>query len=240
MTPRHIHSLSLVTLVSLAACGGSSTAEPPPSSDTGAVVDSADDTTAVDVAVDVAAETREIPCTTISDCTGATPRCDTTRGVCAGCTTDTDCRGGLHCYAATGECRDCVTDGHCAAPAGFCDFAYSRQCTAKCTSDANCAGLGPSHCDTTAGVCVDCLRGSHCGGGFCELVTHSCVGCLKDSDCPASEPICGPSYECTPKCTSDAQCSGGLKCDPAVGLCVECVTNRHCAGGICQVDHTCG
>ena len=236
-----------IAVVSM-GCGGSSSQDAP-ATDSGAAAD-ADAATADSPAdtpgtesSDATPDTPAAPCTSIDDCAGATPRCDTARKACAGCLTDADCRGGLHCYAATGECRDCVTDAHCKAPTPYCDFASTRQCTTKCTKDSDCPGPTgslPSHCDKAAGVCVDCLLGSHCGGGFCELPTHSCVGCLKDTDCPKSDPRCGPSLECTPTCATETDCTGGLHCDLGAGACVECVVNKHCPGGMCQVDHTCG
>jgi hypothetical protein len=180
-------------------------------------------------------------CTSIDQCFGATPRCDPTTHACAGCQSDSDCRGALHCDPASHECRDCVTDQHCTDPAlPYCD-PVSRQCSNHCTSDADCpTGAGvPHHCHPTLHVCVDCYLGPHCGAGFCETMTFSCVGCLKDGDCPSTAPMCGPSFTCTPSCTSTAMCPLGSVCDPAKGLCVECATNQDCPGGICQPSHTC-
>lgn len=178
-------------------------------------------------------------CASEDDCFGPTPHCDTAKKTCVGCALDSDCRGGLFCDTKTGTCHDCVTDAHCSAPTPKCD-SVSGQCTATCTADGDCAStLGKGKCDPTRHVCVDCIgNGMSCK--FCETVTFSCVGCLKDADCPSSAPFCGPSLDCTAHCTSDSNCSGGLHCDPITTFCVECATNKHCPGHVCQPNHTCG
>ena len=178
------------------------------------------------------------PCASEDDCFGATSHCDTARGVCTGCSNDDDCRGALKCDTATGICRDCVTDADCFPTAPRCD-AVSGQCTASCSTNADCAGTqGPIMCDTARGVCVDCT--TTIGTCFCELVTFSCVGCLQDSDCPATEPFCGPAHECSPSCSADTDCPAGLHCDSASERCVECAKNAHCPLEICQANYTCG
>lgn len=178
-------------------------------------------------------------CTSEDECTGATPHCDLAAGRCVGCADDDDCRGALRCDVATGVCRDCVTDDDCGGTRPICDR-VSGQCTDDCATSADCALTGgPRTCDTMRGVCVDCIgNGMPCE--FCELVTFSCVGCLTDDDCPASEPFCGPSYECSPECAGGGDCPPGLSCDPVSARCLECVTNADCPGEVCQVDHTCG
>ncbi len=179
------------------------------------------------------------PCTGEDDCFGDTSHCDVASGVCAGCAGDDDCRGSLKCDTAAGVCRDCVTDADCRPAAPVCD-AVSGQCTAQCSTDVDCASTGgPSVCDTPRGVCVDCTGpGKPCA--FCELDTYSCVGCLVDADCPPTFPLCGPAYECSSECHSDGDCPGELHCEPASLRCVECVTNLHCPGEICQASYTCG
>lgn len=179
------------------------------------------------------------PCTSDDECFGATSHCDTANGVCVGCKSTADCLGSLKCDTATGICRDCVTNSDCPQNAPICD-PVSQQCSAECTTNADCSGTGgPSTCDTTRGRCVDCIgNGMPCQ--FCELGTYSCVGCLVDADCPQSAPKCGPSYECTPACTTDNDCPAGLFCDTATQACVECVTNAHCGGETCQTNYTCG
>jgi Cys-rich repeat protein len=179
------------------------------------------------------------PCSSEDDCGAATAHCDMDSGRCTGCTTDDDCRGELLCDTATGICRDCVDDGDCDGDRPTCDR-VSGQCSAECTSDADCAANdGPHTCDTTRGRCVDCIgNGMPCE--FCELETYSCVGCLTDDDCSSDEPYCGPSHECSPECADDGDCSNDLVCDAATSRCVECATNADCPGEVCQRDYTCG
>jgi hypothetical protein len=178
------------------------------------------------------------PCASPDECGGATPACDAEAGVCTGCTSDTEC-GEIFCDVATGICRDCVTDDHCEPNAPVCD-PVSGQCTATCESSLDCVATGgPGVCNMELGVCTDCTgNGEQCS--FCELETFSCVGCLEDTDCPPAAPFCGPSLECSPECSGDDDCPGGLFCDPATSRCVECVTNEHCPGEICQENLTCG
>ncbi len=217
-----------------AGAGESSRAEAP-LSDGGGPLDIAPtaDTSTAD------APTGTTACTTYDDCGGAAVTCDITARTCSGCKTDADCRGGLKCETATGLCRDCVTDADCADPVPVCSR-VSWNCTARCTKDADCPQGGyPNKCHTGMGICLDCTgNGMNCK--YCELETYSCVGCLLDSHCPASKPKCGPSYLCTPACATDAQCPPGLFCHPGMQVCLECVTNKHCRGGFCQPDWTCG
>jgi len=181
------------------------------------------------------------PCKSEDDCSGVTAHCDLVKGTCTGCRTNDDCRGALLCDTATGICRDCVTNADCGGGRSVCDK-VSGQCTIQCASDADCAATGgPTKCDTSAGrgVCVDCT-GNNQNCRFCETRTFSCVGCLVDSDCSQAAPFCGPSFQCTPNCTSDGDCPAGLHCDPKTSRCLECVTNAHCPGEVCQTDFTCG
>jgi hypothetical protein len=182
-----------------------------------------------------------VKCTDDKPCGGATPHCDTAKGVCVACASDADCLG-LKCDPVAHVCHDCVSNANCGGSKPICE-ATTHDCTATCTTDADCKAAGaPPHCDATIGHCFDCLVPQDCSGPYktCELATHSCVGCLTDGDCTASAPTCSPSHSCSPKCTTDQNCPGGLFCYPPAGLCVECHMNQQCSTGVCQTDFTCG
>jgi hypothetical protein len=216
----------------LAACGTAAT------NDGGVDASSTD---AWDASAESAADASSgTPCTSAGDCSGKTPACDTMKGTCTGCRDDNDCAS-LHCDTMTGECRDCVDNQHCMNPLPLCDTT-TQQCSKACMTDQDCpqGGSTPHRCHPMLKVCVDCYQGQHCGSGFCETVTFSCVGCLKDTDCPMINPVCGPSLDCGPKCTTDQNCPNGLHCDTTKSACAECVTSKHCPGGICQTNQTCG
>jgi hypothetical protein len=47
------------------------------------------------------------PCTGSAQCSAATPICDTTRGLCVGCTSNANCPTGSYCDVISGACASC-------------------------------------------------------------------------------------------------------------------------------------
>lgn len=161
------------------------------------------------------------------------------------CTTDSDCPTGEICDG--GECvpdttTDCATDADC--PAGYvCDGGTCvPDTTPDCYTDADC----PPGTVCDGGTCVtdpsphlpmcsvcedheDCGGPSDlCMGGFVDGTTRCGVACENvGGDCgegnvcfdfPDLPDQCVPaSMDCTPDCTTDAECPPG----------------EHCQGGYC-------
>jgi hypothetical protein len=94
------------------------------------------------------------PCSVDSDCSGATPHCNQSAGICGRCQVDVDCAsdaGPRVCNTATGACVECLSSADCSI------------------------GTLRPYCDTAADRCVQCLSNTNCGfESFC-LPTHTCT-----------------------------------------------------------------
>ncbi len=163
------------------------------------------------------------PCSATNQaaCTGSTPACNTTTGVCVACASNAYCSGGTPiCDVSTSTCRACQA--------------------------VDCTGATPA-CATSganAGRCVPCVSSTQCAAPrpYCDSATDTCVGCLTSSDCPASAPVCDSTSHSCRGCASSADCAGGTNrvCDVPTGACVACVQNTDCASGACDTTtHTC-
>jgi|SRR5579885_609559 len=89
--------------------------------------------------------TSTVKCTSDSNCSGATPKCNTSTGTCVGCLANSDCPSGKVC-----------TNGN--------------NCVNKtCQSNSDCSGSTPI-CNTGNGLCVQCLQASDCSvsGSTCN------------------------------------------------------------------------
>jgi hypothetical protein len=166
----------------------------------------------------------------------------------ADCRSDHQCIGGL-CLPRCMQDSDC--DSHsCDVASGAC-----RQTSlvgGACQVDSDCGSM-PAFCDTSqpGGYCSlpcggtqngTCPSGAHCSSG------GGSAACLKDcktaADCTASA-VCVANVEgireCVPKCTRDAGCGPGTRCDVGNGICVAtgpaggqigaaCTSKSDCAG----------
>ena len=132
-------------------------------------------------------------------CNSRTPRCHPTKYTCTECRLATDCKASpgavsSTCDATTYTCSECKQHTDCRR--GFiCN--KSNKCTNGCLSNSDCST-----------------------GMVCDTTNNRCVGCLTDANCKSTETcdknaqICVPKAsraECYP-CTTDTDCSTGLKC----------------------------
>lgn len=138
----------------------------------------------------------------ISDeaCSGATPHCDTTNGICVACTGDAHCTGTPatpHC-GSNSSCAECASDAHC--PTAAAAACIDGTCTG-CTADTQCTRFAATPaCDEVLATCATaCTPGNemaNCGtkscdpvGGVCTPTTRETVGvcrqCRSDSECVA-------------------------------------------------------
>jgi hypothetical protein len=103
-------------------------------------------------------------------CTGTTPLCNPTTGVCGACLTDSDCK-----LDTTPAC----VDGHCAS----CALAPPGKCASIKPNSPTC---GPT------GACVECLTSADCtlaaARPICNTATHVCRPCTADNECAARGP----------------------------------------------------
>jgi hypothetical protein len=92
-------------------------------------------------------------CASTVDClgTGGPMVCDTARGVCVDCIGSI---GGCTCELVTYSCVGCLEDADCPPGEPFCG--PSHECSAACSSDAECSG--GLFCDLASERCVECAK----------------------------------------------------------------------------------
>ena len=131
------------------------------------------------------------------------------------------CTGGQRCNESSGECVDCLSDGHC-------------------TDDATPV------CDTTTGTCVGCVDSTDCtemARPFC--LGTQCVGCVTNTDCPVSTPVCSPTTRTCGPCTTRSDCNSRAAtpaCNTMTGACTLCDINNEsvdCMGLRCFNQVSC-
>ena len=186
-----------------------------------------------------------------SDCTGATPACETTganTGLCVQCTqaNPAACTGGTPiCDTTQDKCVQCLSSANCADPTPVCNT--TTHVCSGCTTDAQCAASPTGHaCDTTGGAlngqCEQCTLANPtaCTGATpkCDTSKDKCVGCLGNADCSGSTPICDGTTKTCRGCASNADCTSGvcaLPGNPKAGQCVQCTSNATCpAPSVCD------
>ena len=90
-------------------------------------------------------------CTQNTDCSGATPVCDTTSQICVACLASSDCSGDTPvCDTSTESCVGCLTGSDCSGATPICNT--STNTCVGCASDADCSS---TVCDVDTGSCVD-------------------------------------------------------------------------------------
>lgn len=123
---------------------------------------------------------RCVQCTTSSQCTGATPVCDTARNRCVGCLADGDCAAPTaRCDSARNVCVACRTGADCGGTTPVCS---PEGACGACMSDSDCGGMTPA-CQAS-GACGECSmsNATRCTGDRPVCVAGAC-GCARDADC---------------------------------------------------------
>jgi MYXO-CTERM domain-containing protein len=181
--------------------------------------------------------------TNATRCSGSTPVCDTSAGVCVGCLSNAQCGDntpvcdlGSHTCHACGSNADCTPAAPICLPTGAC-----AACTATDTS--HCAPATPkcyvSDPSSSGGVCVGCLTGGDCGGitPLCSSSSHACVACNGDGapSCPNPErPYCLTAGLLAGAC-SECTATNTTLCNPLEPVCLLDLAICGCAG-----DQSCG
>jgi hypothetical protein len=163
-------------------------------------------------------------------------------GSCGTCAAGSTCQSGTcvtgdepGCVATSAKgcgncaCQSCV----CAEDSYCCNTAWDAQCVGLCQQCGSCGGCTPS-CTNALGQPMAC--GDDGCGGSCGT-------------CPATQ-VCGASGQCGEPasgdwgvtCTTDADCSGGLKCLSFIlGLPIGSICTTTCTEGgtECPADFPC-
>ena len=155
-------------------------------------------------------ECTQCSATNTSQCTGATPSCNTTTGTCSGCDVDTDCAKGNWCDESIHTCEATLTNG-----------------TPVPTDPAHMNPTLDGMCTTAAGALV-------CQSGVCDTKDNECGYANGDGPCTATNGSivcrsgsCSPGGVCEPAggCVTDADCTGGKWCDESTSTCTAKLPN---------------
>jgi hypothetical protein len=163
-------------------------------------------------------------CTTDANC-GTGKACHPVMKMCvATCTGATDCPASAKTCAtlngSTAQFCQCSTNELCAAGvAGNVCSAATKQCTAKCTSSANCPS--GSTCDTATGVCgaVSSMMDAGTMGMDAGTACNDVGVCVYPEVCDIAARVCKAGAACT---MANAQ-------PDVCGYAGYCTTNSNCA-----------
>lgn len=161
-------------------------------------------------------------------CVAATDTCG-----CSAASEATTCAGlPPHCAtsgANNNSCVECDNDTHCAADntGHDCSATGNPVNTCGCDGDSDCTGIaGATRCATSGandGTCQECDIDSNCAA---DNTGHAC------------SPAGGTANTCG--CDVDGDCTGipnATRCNATTDVCVECVTDPHCAAD--NTGHDC-
>jgi hypothetical protein len=212
-------SFSLITLLSLAACGGSNT--PATNADSGA--------TPTGSVATICAAARRLACTGVTNCeseigavfNGFPARCAAARDAyfaCAARATNTTCE-----MISTGQFSSCEALGRTLESCGGdSDSGTPNDDGVMPTTDT-----GSASCGATGASC--CAGASPCqAGNNCNTTSNTCEACGADGQicCPATSALCASGLRCSP----ELRCSTTI-CGEAGEPC--------CAGSTCIGVNTC-
>ncbi|WP_235880084.1 outer membrane exchange protein TraA family protein [Polyangium aurulentum] len=170
---------------------------------------------------------------------------------------------GIPSYPDLKACKQCDRQfaNKPGQPHGCGDGYYCNEAAlcSPCDTAASCGptcspcGMAMPYCLNVNGTlqCAACKDDLDCKDGFtCDPVTHTCNECNVDSDCPKGDACV--DHKCEYCDTSDS-CAGNscnccppgdngktMMCAPLGGeetpSCVECVADKDCTTGICDVQ----
>lgn len=193
----------------------------------------------------------------LDDCDGADENCPLgyycpNKTCIWGCRNDDNCQIlKSHCSFETGECEECLGNGHCSAgyvcEAHICvegadcnhddslcpenEYCNIDTCEEGCRDNNNCSEWTP-HCSQRTGKCEECVFYTHCDPGY-ECDNYVCVWtgyeCGSDSDCQKNWMCHELRGECIFGCHDDENCSTEKPhCSQETGECEECWSSVHC------------
>ncbi|MCK5690038.1 hypothetical protein KAI87_12250 [Myxococcota bacterium] len=147
---------------------------------------------------------------------------------------------------------DCLPSEICSS--GLCvERPQSCSSITPCPVGQSCCGGVCSHSpccsldlECSAGYCNDgvcttgdrpsCSPSTPCPSGRCLQSLGQCVECIYPDDCPTAM-VCSPDHQCISEldagCTAAGCAASQQICDPAEGVCRDCVSSSECGNKIC-------
>ncbi len=190
------------------------------------------------------------PCSSGSACrSNICPATGASQGVCGQCASDSDCSGATPaCDTSASQCVQCTASNGsaCLSTTPVCNTA--TETCASCGGDngTTAAGACPSptapFCAST-GACGKCSTSSDCSGAHagpvCDSASGSCgTACQSDTDCSTTQ-WCSLGTGGSGACVSKA--ANGTALPSSAGSCSPTVAARICASGVCDTtDNECG
>lgn len=185
-----------------------------------------------------------VQCINDGQCSGNTPRCDTSTNTCGQCNADSQCNDGNSCTTdscSAGSCAHIAQAPGQACQGGVCNGDTSHPACVSCVSDAQCGG-NTTHCDVAHNRCVQCTGDAECNdNNSCTL--NSCVaGSCQTRPTPAGQTCeagyCNGSSRCV-ACLNAGQCNDNIECTVDTcdgGTCHSRTSSRGttCQGGVCN------
>jgi len=198
-----------------------------------------------------------IACTSDTQCSGATPSCNTTTHACVQCTSSSNCPSedpvcdtpSSTCVLCNGDFGSTATEACGSMGEPFCTLSGSGagQC-GKCTTNAECVGHLGNICDTTSGLCTaqcgsdaDCLSSQWCNAapGARGMCTAKEVNGTPLPSMPATVATCSTVVG-QRVCLSTVCDTKTNECGFATGD-GPCTGNAECVDGMCDdKTETCG
>ena len=168
-------------------------------------------------------------------CSGATPNCDSSTGICVQCSSAGQCPSSsnacLNAVCASNACTFAPKPQGTVCAGGTCSV--TGVCQACTPGTVSCSGNGVLTCNSSGQY--DPIAGCVAPKPYCDGTTTSCVECTAAAQCATPNdcftPTCtGKTCGAVPKAVNTG-CSGGAgKCDGA-GQCNLCTPNTSTCSG---------
>ncbi len=144
------------------------------------------------------------------------------------------CPFSLVCSATLQRCVECTADATCQAPRARCDTPRGR--CVECLASSDCDAGSVCDADKTGRCVATCVGDAGCALGRCQqlAIGRVCNACYNEDVCERMPVVrkCDDAVGLCVRCSENAHCAAPTpNCDRRTGTCVECIDSRDCSGG---------
>lgn len=182
-------------------------------------------------------------CTSDSQCSGSTPRCNTATGQCVACTSASHCNDNNPCTNDACTSNSCIYSNVASGTActnGFCCNGVCDTTTGNTNYHADCR-TGPV-CSGTSWEYAIANNGNLCGGYACMECNNGQCNSPDSTRCPAGQSCSAGTCvsSCTDECLSgQRRCSGTSKTETCgnydADSCLEWGGLQSCQDNVCKI-----